>query len=89
MKECYCSKNLDMPDCSLSVDRTVGHHHSGFAGGKEVDWTEAVKTLMATGQVTTILLTYDVQYGVWDLYFETTPETCASKLCHYLIFEEG
>ncbi len=88
MPECYCSRNLDLPNCCSSIYRSDHHHHSGFGGHKK-DLLEAAETLLASGRVTTIMLTCDPRDGEWDLYFETCENTCASQLCHYLIFEEG
>jgi hypothetical protein len=85
---CYCSRNLDLPNCEFSTHRSDFHHHSGCGGSREV-LLKAAETLTTSGQVTAIRLMCSPRDGEWDLYFESCPNTCATQLCHYLLFEES
>jgi hypothetical protein len=88
---CFCREEFGISDvCDQGGERPLRHKRSGFGcGPSETDTAKAVEILMNSEQVLKIELNFDERYRCWDLDFETIPESCASHLCYYLMFQEG
>ena len=93
-KDCYCHKNLDLPDCTQVANRPTYHAECGIGmGSVDGDFGNkcalaTTKLLMETNEVSSIELKYDSRSKMWDLRFKTF-STCASKLAHYFLFVES